>query len=279
MTVVSEINVLVTGLGLQPYPDGTDGGRIDENTSYLVTTLLPRTLEPKTALNPSANRINIITLPHYVRSEYRYVRAFCRDLHQKHADDVDVFIHLGEARGWTWLTLERAAYKQGMSSNWWSAAEQSEYYTAADDVGQTIKDLEPCPWVRLPMGLRSALDIDAVADGASAILKSRYQFERAGVCDDRLDPRADDANAVVSDSGVQRRSPIDIRPHDEGGPYLCGFLNYESLANRYAKRRELNVLFCHIPGEADPANLSRTRDGILAITVAAANEVGRRRKK
>ncbi|KAI8628183.1 hypothetical protein F5Y19DRAFT_438427, partial [Xylariaceae sp. FL1651] len=273
MTKVNHLNVLITGMG--PYPNGF-GGRIDENTSYLVTTQLPRTLEPNTALNPSPSHINIITLPHYVKTEYKYVRDFCKDLHQKHADDVDVFIHLGEARAWNWLTIERAAYKQGMSSNWWWAAEEKEYYMGADDAGLTIKDIGPCPWEGVPMGLHSALDVDTIAEGARAVLKARYQFSKA-TSQDHDFQLAGVADRVSSDTVSSDRTPIQIKPHNEGGPYLCGFINYESLANRYVNKRDLNVLFCHMPGEADPANLNRTRDGILAIVVAAANEALRRK--
>jgi pyroglutamyl-peptidase len=69
---------------------------------------------------------------------------------------VDLFIHLGEARGWNFVTVERVAYKQGMSSSWWGPNEEKQYYTMADNAGLTIKDVGPCPWDEVPMGLRSA---------------------------------------------------------------------------------------------------------------------------
>ncbi|KAK9775644.1 hypothetical protein SCAR479_07751 [Seiridium cardinale] len=265
MTKAHDINVLITGMG--PYPNGI-GGHIDVNTSHLITTphskeesltlgivVLPPTLEPNTAQNPLSTRVNIMTLPDPVKSEYKYVRDFCKELHDKHTDDVDLFIHLGEARGWDWLTIERVAYKQGMSSTWWQPGERKDYYTIPDDAGLTIDDIGPCPWDGVPIGLHSQLDVEKIADSASAILKT--------------------LETATQDSGT----PIQIKLHNEGGPFLCGFISYESLANRYVRQLRPNVLFCHMPGEADAKSLARAGNGILAIAVSAANEVLRQRKQ
>ena len=218
-------------------------------------------LEPNTARNPSQVRIRIITLPEPVKTEYGYVRDFCRDLHSRATDDVDLFVHLGEARGWDWLTVERVAYKQGMSSVWWTENEEVKYYSVEDDAGQTIDDVGPCPWDEVPMGLRTALNVDKVTDGATTILSNLYRFRKPS------------ASAETIPGTKDFTAPIKINPHSEGGPYLCGFINYESLANRHVRKLKRNVLFCHMPGEADEENLSRTRDGLLAILVSAANEV------
>ncbi|KAH6661175.1 hypothetical protein BKA67DRAFT_654309 [Truncatella angustata] len=270
MTKINDINVLITGMG--PYPDG-DGGHIDVNTSHLITTLLPKTLDPNTPLNPSPTRINIITLPDPVKTEYKYVREFCKDLHTKHAEDVDLFIHLGEARGWDWLTIERVAYKQGMSSTWWGPYYgPQEYYLWKDDKDLTVKDIGPCPWDGVPMGLQSFLNPDRVADGANTILKTLYQFGKPGASVATVGNEDDNVPMPKADA-TEASLPINIKPHDEGGPMMCGFINYESLANRYVRKLKPNVLFCHIPGEADAKNLKRTGDGILAIVVAAAAEV------
>ncbi|KAK6074449.1 pyroglutamyl peptidase [Seiridium cupressi] len=247
MTKAHDINVLITGMG--PYPNGI-GGHIDVNTSHLITTphskeksltlgiaVLPPTLEPNTAQNPLSTRVNIMTLPDPVKSEYKYVRDFCKELHDKHADDVDLFIHLGEARGWDWLTIERVAYKQG------------------NNAGLTIDDIGPCPWDGVPIGLHSQLDVEKIADSASAILES--------------------LETATQDSGT----PIQIKLHNEGGPFLCGFISYESLANRYVRQLRPNVLFCHMPGEADAKSLARAGNGILAIAVSAVNEVLHQRKQ
>ncbi|KAH8896594.1 hypothetical protein GQ53DRAFT_818880 [Thozetella sp. PMI_491] len=276
MTRMREINVYITGMG--PYPDGR-GGHIDNNTSYVVSTLLPATLDPNTSKNPSPNRINILRPQSYVKTEYSYVRQFCKTLHREHAHDVDVFIHLGEARGRPFVSIERAAYKQGMSSVWWGPEDEKGYYTIPDDAGLTAADAGPCPWDGAPMGLRSSLDIDAVSDGAKAILQTWYQFgKNRGI-------NVSNTGETTLEGTVERLSvpslvaPIDIIPTSEGGPYLCGFINYESLANCYISERTPNVLFCHVPGEADPVSLHRTGDAVLAIVVSAANQAVRGEKR
>ncbi|KAI0127698.1 hypothetical protein BJ170DRAFT_595562 [Xylariales sp. AK1849] len=276
MTKTKDINVVITGFG--PYPDGS-GGQIDPNTSYLLTTLLPKTLGPNTAQNPSPVRINILKPPSYVKTEYKFIREFCKNLHGNHADDADLFVHLGEARGWHWVTLERVAYKQGMSSVWWNSGDEKGYYMIPDNAGLTVRDAGPCPWDDVPMGLRSALDVDAVAEGARAILQTRYQFGKGVGFSDSSYQRGDTDKNRAQESESKVESPIEIRPHSEGGPYCCGFINYESLANCYANKRTPNVLFCHIPGEADQRSLDRTQAAIMAIIVSAVNEVLHQRTK
>ncbi|KAH8662471.1 hypothetical protein BX600DRAFT_513303 [Xylariales sp. PMI_506] len=275
MTKRSVVNVLVTGMG--PYP--SRNGHIDDNTSYLVTTVLPRTLEPNTAQNPSPIHLNILTLPEPIKTEYGYARQFLKDMHEKHARDVDLFIHLGEARGWPFVTIERAAYKQGMSSVWWAPKDEIKYYTTLDDAGLRADDVGPCPWDQVPMGLQSALDVDTVADGARNILTTRYQFAGAPAGTNLALPTTTTSPDPQSPRGPAQdaRGPIEIKPHNEGGPYLCGFVNYESLANCYVNKRRANVLFCHVPGEADPQSLGRTREGLLAIIVSAANAVAQQK--
>ncbi|KAF3003277.1 hypothetical protein E8E14_005298 [Neopestalotiopsis sp. 37M] len=297
-----DINVLITGMG--PYPDG-DGGRIDPNTSHEVTKVLPRTLEPNTPRNPTPARIRITALAEPVKTEYGHVRAFCKELHSRgHAGggggsgDIDLFIHLGEARPWTWVTVERAAYGQGMSSTWWTAADRQQYYTMPDDTGQTIEDVGPSPWTtgdnKVPLGLDPSLDVDGVCEGATAILDALYRFSsrsgssRAVGDDQALDLFRSSSSSSSSSQGQHKKNdndktvtttasnkPIEIRPHAEGGPYLCGFINYESLANRYVRNLKRNVLFCHVPGESDAANLRRTADGVLAVVVAAVSQLSK----
>jgi hypothetical protein len=104
------------------------------------------------------------------------------------------------------------------------------------------------------------VDIDTVADGATAILRTRSRFGTS-----------ERSKSGPSESGSG--SPLDVKPHSEGGPYLCGFLNYESLANCYVNKRKPNVLFCHTPGKEDEKSLNQARDAILAIIVSAVNEV------
>ena len=193
-------------------------------------------------------------MSHPVKTEYKYVRQFSKNLQDQFADkEVDLYIHLGEARGWDFVSVERGAYQQGMSSSWWSKSELEEYYLAEDNAGETIHDIGPCPWKgKAPMGLRTVLDTEDVAEKANAILNTLYTFSRIG-----------------DQGGV----PIPVRPHDESGPYLCGFIYYETLANLHVRNMPKEALFCHIPGYEDEDGIERTRVSVLAIIVSAAKQL------
>lgn len=70
-----------------------------------------------------------------------------------------------------------------------------------DVEGKTVEDSGPNPWgEEVPMGLCTGLDIDNVVEGASKVLKT--SFGR------------------------------DVRAHEDAGTYCCGFIYYESLANK-----------------------------------------------
>ncbi|KAK8043077.1 hypothetical protein PG994_013560 [Apiospora phragmitis] len=281
---------------IQPYPDG-HGGQIGPNTSYTLTQMMPPVLEPHTAQNPSATRIRIARpRTGYVPTEYRAIRQFCHDLHHHHDSNKDddggrketetetaLFVHLGEARG-LWdhhVTIERCAFKQGMTSDFWGAVGGAprgdrKYYTVPDAVGEVVDDLGPCPWgADVPVGLRTALDVDAVADKARGILRMCSQFSsnssRGG---------GGGGNRAAEAEEDRDNGPLGILPHLEAGFYGCGFIYYESLANCYVKQQQLegrynkpNVLFCHVPGKEDARSLVRARDAVLAVIVAAVDEV------
>lgn len=277
----------------QPYPDG-HGGQIDPNTSYTLTQMMPLVLEPRTAQNPSAARIRIARpQTGYVPSEYRAIRQFCYDLHHQHnhdhrhnldrgdEDNNDVndeggskallVVHLGEARG-LWdhhITVERSAFKQGMTTNFWDAVgvpKNQKYYSMPDAVGETVDDLGPCPWgADVPVGLQTAVDVNAVVEKARGVLRACSQFGRH----QRVNQEADDEKKEYYDN-----KPLEIRPHMEAGFYACGFLYYESLAHCYVRGlRRPDVLFCHVPGKEDARSLGRALDAVLAVIVGAVDEV------
>lgn len=252
------INVFVTGFG--PYPT-RDGGQHEVNTSHSITKLLPSVLNPYSSLNPTAACINILNPTsadgQYVKTEYKYIREYVKAMHQQYSEkDIDLFVHVGMASGWGFVSVERVAYRQGMSSSWWSEKERQQYYLMPDNSGNNVADL-PNPWLDIPAGLQTVLDVDAVVEGAQALQQVRKTF--AG-------PTTSDYN------------PTPIRVHQEGGPYCCGFIHYESLANCYVNKTVPRVMFIHVPGEtADPADLEKGRDAVVAIISSAVNNLLQKR--
>ena len=126
------------------------------------------------SLNPTASAGK------YIKTEYAYIRRFMEDLHHEYDRDIDLFVHFGQASGWDFVSVERVAYRQGMTSGWWTEREKGGkaggYYMIPDDKGEVVTDAGRCPWEGLPMGLQSALDIDAVVEGAKGVLASRARF-------------------------------------------------------------------------------------------------------
>ncbi|GAB7347138.1 hypothetical protein MBLNU459_g3261t1 [Dothideomycetes sp. NU459] len=273
------VNVFVTGFG--PFPvhgggsnDGNDGGdKTHPNTSHLITKLLPSSLPAHSAANRSSTHINILNPTAgegaYVKTEYAYIRQYTKQLHatsqQQQQQTVDLYLHIGMANGWDHVTVERRAYKQGFSSDWWgggssssSSAGTREYYTTADNAGKTARDAGACPWgADVPVGLATGVDVDAIVAGANASLSA--------------------ADGVQSDgAGVEGQGkpappppPLQVKPHHEAGSYCCGFIFYESLANRLVQGTRGEVMFCHVPGEFDQESLERGRDAIVAVIAAA----------
>ena len=160
---------------------------------------------------------------------------------------VDLFVHVGMADGWDYISIERAAYKQGFSSSWWGPREfMLGYYMIPDNLGKTVLSTGPCPWASTPMGLMTSFEVDSLVKGAN----KRLQGSRD--------------TGIAPMQGPSHKN-ISVAAHAEPGSYLCGFLYYESLANCRVRGRNADVLFCHVPGYQDDASLAQGRDALLAI--------------
>lgn len=217
-----------------------------------------------------------------VRVEYAHVRSYIADLYASHvgqigegraegpqegernrksdrppAGKVELFLHIGMADGWDFVSVERRAYKQGFSCDWSGLLERiAGYYHIPDNAGQTILNTGPCPWLTTPMGLSTSFDVGCLVEGANASLE---------------------AESTSRHQSSKRPSEIPITPHDEPGSYCCGFMYYESLANCWVRERRPDVLFCHVPDYLDAASLERGRDCVVAIIEQAVKQLVRRR--
>ncbi|KAF4551892.1 Hypothetical protein D9617_12g037820 [Elsinoe fawcettii] len=249
-------NVFVTGFG--PFPSG-DGERFEKNASHEVTKLLPSQLPPRSSSNPGDVQINIInptaTADGYVKTEYAYIRDYVKKLHAE-SKQYDLYLHIGMAYGWDFVSVERAAYQQIMTSSWAkNAHKRTGYYTTEDNAGKTVDDLGANPWTGVPIGLAPCFDIDATIEGAKTVLRSQ---------------------SVFSDS---KEAEIVIKQHEEAGTYCCGFIYYESMATKWKKKEKANVLFCHVPAETDKESLYRARDAIVAVIASATDQLLKQAKR
>jgi hypothetical protein len=62
-----------------------------------------------------------------------------------------------------------------------------------------------------------------------------------------------------------REARVEVRPHSDGGNYLCGFISYESAARRFVGGYEAKTMFCHVPGWRDKKRLEIGRHFVCAL--------------
>lgn len=190
---------------LQPFPR-RDGTNYAKNSSHEITKLLPETLPPRSQFNPTDNTITILNPTAVegkaVRVEYAHIRKYTSELHASSGATADLILHIGMADGWDFVSCERRSYKQTFTSGWTGKLfGLGRYYMIKDVKGKTVEDAGPNPWgEEVPMGLCTGLDVDGVVEGASKVLKSAFGR--------------------------------DVRAHEDAGTYCCGFIYYESLANK-----------------------------------------------
>lgn len=261
-----------------PFPDG-EGGHFDLNASHLIVRALPSHLELPTFPSEAAHtkpiqhttRINILnptaaTPDSYVPTEYGRVRQYVHDLHNpashggSDTPTPDLMIHLGQGPPVIWI--ERFAFSQAMRSNFWvDYGYKEEYYRIPDNIGETIDDVDGGldPWAAkgVPTGLCSALNVDAVL--ANALKARKLRGPGAAELEEILQPAQD--NASIEE--------IQMVAHHEPGPYICGFIYYESLANCYVQKKPANVLFCHVPRVLEPEEVKKGAEAVECIIIGA----------
>ncbi|KAG9948124.1 peptidase C15, pyroglutamyl peptidase I-like protein, partial [Aureobasidium melanogenum] len=240
---VRSVTVLVTGFG--PFPRG-DGTTYSKNTSHEISKLLPSILPARSQFNPTNHPIVILNPTAAegaaVRVEYAHIRDYTSALHSS-SGNADLLLHMGMADGWDFVSCERRSYKQTFTSGWAGKfLGLGRYYMIKDAAGKTVQDAGPNPWgEEVPIGLGTGLNVDDVVENAGKVLKTAFGR--------------------------------DVRAHEDAGTYCCGFIYYESLANKFTKQTPAEVLFCHVPGDLDRLNLHAAANSICAIIGAAAAQI------
>lgn len=150
------------------------------------------------------------------------------------------------ADGWEWYAIERSAWKQGtvkgVDNGRGRNGDPVEYYALPDDVNQTVRDAGACPWGKeVPEQLCASpgFDIDDVARNVQLALNEKL--------------------------GKSEGDEIEVRAHPDGGNYLCGFISYESAAQRLVGGYKAKTLFCHIPNWKDKERLEIGRDFVCRL--------------
>jgi pyroglutamyl-peptidase len=228
-------------------------GNAASNPAGEIAKIMPSSLAASNPFNTTGTDITILDGIQggwaAIEGSYDTIRRTLKTLHEDYGNKVDLWIHLGRGP-WDHVTCERRAYRQDFTSSWLTEQAYEGYYLGPDNEKQSVADLGPCPWMNVPMGLNSEIDINTVVVSANAGLKTAAQQHEAG-----------------EESTAQ--TPLEVKSHVEAGNAGCGFAFYESLANCFAMGRKRDILFVHVPRQETPAALEKGRDAVLAIVGAS----------
>lgn len=220
---------------------------------------MPRSLAASNPINTSGTDITILDGIQggwaAIEASYDIIRHTLNNLHGDYGNKVDLWIHLGRGP-WEHVTCERRAFRQDFSSSWLTEKAYEGYYTGPDNKKQSVPDYGPCPWMNVPMGLNSEIDINTVVIDANRGLKTVAQQHGPGE--------------------GSTAEPLEVKSHVEAGNAGCGFTFYESMANCFTAGRKRDVLFLHVPQWVTPAALEKGRDAVLAIIGASISSIMRR---
>ena len=220
---------------------------------------MPRLLAASSPFNTTGAEITILDGIQggwaAIEGSYDIIRRTLKTLHEDYGGKGALWIHLGRGP-WDHVTCERRAYRQDFTSSLLTEQAYRGYYLGPDNEKQTVADLGPCPWMNVPMGLNSEIDINTVVIDANERLKIATQQHETN-----------EANTV---------QPLEVKSHVEAGSAGCGFAFYESLANCFAAGRKRDVLFVHVPRQGTPIVLEKGRDAVLAIIGASVTSIMKR---
>jgi hypothetical protein len=151
------------------------------------------------------------------------------------------------AGGWEWYSIERSAWKEGtvkgVDYGNGKDGPPLKYYMLPDDINKTYKDIqEPCPWTKkVPQQLWAGpgLDLEQLAKDVQHILNPK--------------------------DSEKSEEEVEVRVHPDSGNYLCGFISYESFAQKHFNGYSAKAIFCHVPSWRGEKRLGIGRDFVCGL--------------
>lgn len=239
--------IIVTGFGANLHHTTNK----TSNPASIIASSLPASFPSTHPLNCSGRDIDILdgVAGGWVELEatHKGIRDHIRVLHEKHGNDVDLFIHLGRSP-WEFLTVEKRAFRQDMTCTWLNeSAEKGGYYLNPDNDNNFVRDME-FPWKDVPIGLQTEIPVAEAVELANKSLE-----------------------------GSEKR--VEVQAHFEPGHLGCGYAYYESMANSYMAGRKRHVIFCHVPPPVDEESIEAARNSLLAVIGAALRALAEQHKQ
>jgi pyroglutamyl-peptidase len=214
----------------------------DVNASYLIANSLPSIISPSNNSASKLRRINITVHRPAVETSYHDVREQVPKFFAEY-NNIDFVLHMGIASPRQYYTISKGSYRDNYN-----------YFPDAD--GKYARDLEDLPggehlWrddYHAPRFLKSSIPMDDLWRRSQSLL-------------------------------LGKQYSADLRLEDDAGHYLCGFIYYAGLVERWRKHEDQNVLFVHTKGETDDDTVAEGREVALAVIRAAVETIEREKKK
>ncbi|KAK8236336.1 hypothetical protein IWZ00DRAFT_477978 [Phyllosticta capitalensis] len=261
-----EVTVLITGFGpfLTQFPI---------NPSHEITKLLPTTILPDPS-DPTSPRIRLIIHPSPLPVAYHPVATLVPTILS--AQNPDLVLHLGLAAGRNYFALERSSVRIGYGRN-------------KDVLGQRWTDVDSDrQW---PSHLKAFTEGDGKLCSYPDRLATSLPFE-----DIWRRWRALCADIEGVGDGPSSSATVDVRPSDDVGSFLCGFIYWTTLAWFWARGQQRQkeemekedsgdegqrpVLFLHVPGCPEERDLQRGKEiTVAAIRAMVASWLGQKRRR
>ncbi|KAK8181765.1 uncharacterized protein BKA78DRAFT_51001 [Phyllosticta capitalensis] len=304
-----EVTVLITGFGpfLTQFPI---------NPSHEITKLLPTTILPDPS-DPTSPRIRLIIHPSPLPVAYHPVATLVPTILS--AQNPDLVLHLGLAAGRNYFALERSSVRIGYGRNkdvlgqrWTDVDSDRQWpshlkaFTEGDGKLCSYPDrlATSLPFEDIWRRWRAlCADIEGVGDGPSSsatFVTTISTPTPIGV-----------APSATSTSRPWNR--VDVRPSDDVGSFLCGFIYWTTLAWFWARGQQRQkeemekedsgvqqsttqqqqqppastedegqrpVLFLHVPGCPEERDLQRGKEiTVAAIRAMVASWLGQKRRR
>jgi pyroglutamyl-peptidase len=218
-------------------------GKWPVNASYVIASTLPPAISPSSN-NPLSRlrKINLIVHKPEIRTSYHVVRTEIPKFFAEHKDkDIDLVLHMGIGYP-EHYTIETQSFRD-------------DYNQSADVDGQYARDLSDLP-------------------GGEHLWRDVYKAPE--ILETAVQP-VDELWRRTESLLLGKGNTVDVRLSDDPGHYLCGFIYYEGLVERWWHGEQRNVLFLHVrPWVADEV-VQEGREVAMAVIRAAVEMIEKRR--
>jgi pyroglutamyl-peptidase len=215
------------------------------NTSYEIARTLPTMISPSSD-NPTSTlrRINLIVHKPAIRTAYHDARIEVPKFYAENADqDIDFVLHMG------------MGYKDHYAIE--TQSFRDNYNQHIDEDGQLARDLSDLP-------------------GGEHLWRDTYHAPKT--LKTSIQP-VDELWRHVQSLLLGKSCAANVQLHYDPGSYLCGFVYYTGLVERWRLKEDRNVIFLHVKSGVDDETIQEGREVAMAVIRAAVGMVEKKKLK